>query len=258
MTFAVQAEVYDRFVGRYGAVLGRELAGRAGAGAGMRVLDVGAGTGKLTGVLVDLVGAENVAAVDPSEPFATALRGRFPLVEVHEARAENLPFADESFDAALAQLVFNFVSDPAGAAAEMRRVARRGGSVAAAVWDYSDRMPLLARFWEAAATVDAAGSAAHDERSRMRFAVEGGLGELWAESGLEDVQHGAIVVTASYEGFEDLWEPFTLGVGPAGAYAAALEPEAQAALRDEYRRRLGVPDGPFELEARAWYAVGRK
>jgi SAM-dependent methyltransferase len=258
LTFAVEADVYDRFVGRYGEPLGRALASHAGVEAGMRVLDVGAGTGKLTRILAALVGEENVAAADPSEPFAATLRDRFPRAEVHVASAEDLPFAEGSFDAVLAQLVFNFMADPDRGLAEMCRVARHRGRVAAAVWDYGEAMTLLTTFWAAAATIDSAGAAAFDERSRMRFGGEGGLGELWRAADLEDVEDGAIVVSASYESFDDLWEPFTLGVGPAGAYTASLEPESRTALRDDYFRRLGSPDGGFELQARAWYAIGTK
>jgi SAM-dependent methyltransferase len=258
MTFAVAAELYDRFVGRYGEPLARELAAVAGIEAGMRALDVGAGTGKLTGVLVDLLGAENVAAIDPSEPFVDALGERFPAGEVLQAKAEDLPFEDGRFDAALAQLVVNFLADPERGAKEMRRVVREGGVVAGAVWDYRGRMTLLTRFWEAAAAVDGRGAAARDERTRMRFGDLDELIGLWGDAGLRGVEGGEIVVFASYAGFDDLWEPFLGGVGPAGDYVLSLGPEAKRTLRKEYFRRLGSPDGPFQLEARAWYAVGRK
>jgi SAM-dependent methyltransferase len=258
MTFAVEAEIYDRFVGRYGDELGRELAGRADVQPGMRALDVGAGTGKLTRVLARIVGEENVAAVDPSEPFVAALTERFPAADVRMGAAEELPFADDAFDAVLAQLVMNFLRDPERGVDEMLRVARDGGVVAAAVWDYGQEMALLTTFWEAAAALDARGVEALDERARMRFGRENGLGELWLDAGVRGTTSGEIVVSAAYESFDDLWEPFTRGVGPAGAYAASLEPEAQQALRDDYYRRLGSPRGPFELTARAWYAVGRK
>ncbi|HEX5469912.1 MAG TPA: class I SAM-dependent methyltransferase [Gaiellaceae bacterium] len=256
MTFAVAAEAYDRFMGRYSGELGRELASRAGLRPAMRALDVGAGTGKLTGALAEIVGEENVAAVDPSEPFAETLRERFPHADVRRASAEDLPFPDEEFDAVLSQLVLNFVADPKRALAEMRRVARRGGVAAAAVWDYGEAMTMLTRFWEAAATIDADGAEALDERRTMRLSAEGGLAELWETTGLADVEGGAIVVSTSYESFDELWKPYLAGVGPAGAYAASLAPDAQEALRDEYRRRLGSPEGAFTLEARAWYAVG--
>jgi len=258
VTFEVEAQVYDRFVGRYGEELGQALADRVGAREGMRALDVGAGTGKLTGVLAERLGEDNVAAVDPSEAFVAALTSRFPAAAIRAGAAEELPFADGSFDAVFAQLVVNFLADPEQGAAEMRRVAREDGVVAAAVWDYRGRMTLLTTFWEAAAAVDERGIEARDERTRMRFGELDELVELWRGAGLRDAEGGQIVVAASYESFDDLWEPFTAGVGPAGAYAVSLEPDALVALREEYRGRLGSPEGPFELEARAWYAVGKK
>ena len=127
MTFNVAPEMYDRFMGRYGDALGRALSERAGVRPGMRALDVGAGTGKLTAVLTEILGEENVAAVDPSEPFASALAEQFPAADVRRGTAEELPFEDGSFDAVFAQLVVNFLTDPEGGAAEMARVAKEGG-----------------------------------------------------------------------------------------------------------------------------------
>jgi SAM-dependent methyltransferase len=255
VTFSVQAEAYDRFVGRYGEALGRALAERAGVEREMRALDVGAGTGKLTGVLSELLGEENVAAVEPSEPFVEALRVRFPAADVHLGAAEELLWEDDSFDAVFAQLVFNFMADPERGAREMRRVTREGGVVAGAVWDYGAGMTLLTTFWEAASAV---GGADADERTTMRFGAEGALATFFREAALHDVTDGAIVVSAAYESFEDLWEPLTKGVGPAGAHVVALPPDDREILRAELDRRLGSPQGPFELDARAWYAVGTK
>jgi len=258
MTFAVAAESYDRFVGRYSDGLGRALAERARIEPAMSVLDVGAGTGKLAGVLAEIVGEQNVSAVDPSEPFAAALAERFPAAEVRIAAAEELPFEDESFDAVLAQLVINFMADPERGASEMRRVAREEASVVAAVWDYRGEMTMLATFWEAAAAIDERGAAARDERTRMRFGDPEELVRLWKQAGLREIDAGEIVVSASYEDFDDLWKPFLDGVGPAGDFAVSLDPGRQADLREEYLRRLGSPEGPFELRARAWYAVGTR
>jgi SAM-dependent methyltransferase len=257
VTFAVPADAYDRFVGRYSYALCERLAKVAGITAGSSVLDVGAGTGVGTRRLVELVGPERVAAVDPSEPFVEALRDRFPGVDARLASAESLPFDDGAFDATLAQLVVNFMSDPEGGVAEMRRVTQEGGVVAACVWDYAGEMPLLNTFWDAAEALAGDDVRAIDERREMRFRRGGELGSLWRQAGLEQVEEGEVVVSAEYESFADLWEPFTMGVGPAGGYAASLDQERQEGLRAEYRRRLAVPDGSFELSARAWFAVGR-
>jgi SAM-dependent methyltransferase len=257
MTFAVPAEAYERFIGRYSYGLCDALAGAAGITAGSSVLDVGAGPGVGTRRLVELVGPERLTAVDPSEPFVEALRERFPASDVRLAPAESLPFPDGSFDAALAQLVVNFMSDPESGVAEMRRVTREGGVVAGCVWDYAGEMTLLRTFWDAAEALGGDDVGAVDERREMRFRERGELGRLWRQAGLEQVEEGEIVVSAEYAGFDDLWEPFTAGVGPAGAFARSLDPERREALRADYHRRLAVPAGPFTLSARAWSAVGR-
>ncbi len=257
MTFAVAAGAYDRLVGRYSYALMDALVGAAGLEAGAAVLDVGAGTGGGLRRLVELVGLERLAAVDPSEHFVGALRERFPGLVVRLSPAESLPFDDDSFDATLAQLVVNFMADPEAGVAEMRRVTRPGGAVAACVWDYAGEMTLLRTFWDAVAELDGEGAAAVDERTRMRFGRSGELVALWRDAGLDDVEEGEIVAAAAYESFDDLWEPFTLGAGPAGAYAASLAPGPRERLKAAYRRRLAVPDGPFELTARAWFVVGR-
>jgi len=255
-TFRTPAEAYDRHIGRYSGELARALIDAAGVQAGDRALDVGCGPGPLAAELAALLGAEQVAAVDPSEPFTAACRVRLPGVRVEVAAAEALPFEDVAFDRALAQLALNFMSDPSAALAEMRRVTRSGGTVAAAVWDYAGEMTLLRRFWDAAVQEDPS-AADHDEGRTMPFCSPDELRGLWAAAGLEDVEVSAVVVGAVYEGFEDLWGPFEAGVGPAGAYAAALPAARRAALKDGFRRRLGVGAEPFRLSARAWVATGR-
>jgi SAM-dependent methyltransferase len=222
----------------------------------MRALDVGCGPGALVSALAERLGAENVSGADPSEPFVEACRARVPGAEVVVAAAEALPFPDDQFDAALSQLVVNFMDDPEAGVGEMARVTRPGGVVASAVWDYSGEMTLLRAFWDAAREVDPEGGAAADESAVMRWSGEGDLAELWARVGLADVRFGELTVRAAYEGFEDLWWPLPTGVGPAGAYTKSLDDQGRAALHDALRRRLGVGDEPFELTARAWAAVG--
>jgi SAM-dependent methyltransferase len=248
-------EGYDRHAGRYSPALAAGLLDVAGIEPGMRALDVGCGPGALTRALAGRLGADRVAAVDPSEPFARACRDRVPGADVRVASAERLPFAAGEFDAVVSQLVINFLPDAAAGVAEMRRVARPGGLVAAAVWDYAGRMTLLRSFWDAAVAVDP-GAAAKDESRVMRHCTPDGLEALWTAAGLDDVRTGDLVVSARYEGFDDLWAPLDLGVGPAGAFVVSQKPARRAAIRDELRRRLGEPDGPFTLDARAWWVVG--
>jgi SAM-dependent methyltransferase len=254
MTFAAPADSYDRYMGRYSRRLAPLFADFADARAGMRALDVGCGPGALTECLAKLLGAERVAAADPSEPFVEACAQRVPGADVRRASAETVPWADDSFDAVLSQLVVNFMDDSARGVREMLRVARKGGVVAACTWDYAEGMEMLATFWDAAVALDPAAPA---ESKRMRFGKPDELRGLWLDAGLDDVSIDAMEVTERYESFVDYWNPFTAGVGPGGAYCASLSPGAQEALRDECRRSLGDPAGAFELQARAWAVRGR-
>jgi SAM-dependent methyltransferase len=250
------AAAYDRAVGRYGASLAAELIAFARIEPGIRALDVGCGTGALTASLADLLGAENVAGAEPSEPFAEACRARVPGVEVVVAGAEELPFAGGAFDAALSQLVLNFMRDAEAGVREMTRVTRPGGVVASCVWDYAGEMTLLRAFWDAARDVEPERAAAADEGVVMRWCTEDELRGLWEAAGLVGVRTASLTARAVYESFEDLWAPFPSGIAPSGAFAASLGEEGRAALRDAFRRRLGVGDEPFELTARAWAARG--
>ena len=248
--FDVAAEKYDRFMGRYSRLLSAQLADLARVQRGQRVLDVGCGPGALTEELVARLGPEAVTAVDPSAPFVAAARARHPGVEVVEAPAEQLPFPDRAFDGALAQLVVHLMSDPAAGLAEMVRVTRRDGVVAACVWDYAGRTDPLSDFWRAARALDPG----VDDESHRAGTAEGHLEELLEAAGLHDVEGAALSVGLEHSSFEGWWEPFTLGVGPAGTYVASLDPEARAALRE--RCRATLPPAPFVVTARAWAARG--
>ena len=250
VSFAVAAEAYDRFMGRYSTKLAPGLADLAGVQRGQRALDVGCGPGALTGELVARLGAEAVAAVDPSEPFVIAARERHPGVEIRRAAAEELPFSDAEFDVVLAQLVVHFMADPIAGLREMARVTRPGGVVVACVWDHAGRRGPLSLFWTAVRQLD---PAAQDE-SELAGARAGHLAELFKAAGLRNVDETDLAVRVEYASFEDWWEPFTLGVGPAGAYVAGLE----AVRRDELKERCRqlAPVAHFTLEAVAWAARG--
>jgi SAM-dependent methyltransferase len=249
MAFEVAADAYDRFMGRYSARLAPQFADFAGVHPGQRVLDVGCGPGALTRVLVERLGTDEVTAVDPSEQFVVAARERHPGVDVQRAPAEELPFADGEFDAALAQLVVHFMADPARGLAEMHRVTREGGVVAACVWDHAGGQTPLAPFWAGVHELDP------DEvgESGMAGGREGHLTQLFEEAGLRNVEETALPVQVEHSTFEEWWEPFTLGVGPAGSYVTTLDPARQAELRELVRRRVGPK---VSIAARAWSARG--
>jgi SAM-dependent methyltransferase len=250
VSFAVSADAYDRFMGRYSTGLAPGLADLAGVQRGQQALDVGCGPGALTGELVARLGAEAVAAVDPSESFVIAARERHPGADVRLAAAEELPFPDGGFDVALAQLVVHFMADPIAGLREMARVTLPGGVVAACVWDHAGRRGPLSLFWTAVRQLD---PAARDE-SELAGARAGHLVELFEAAGLHDVDDTELAARVEYASFEDWWEPFTLGVGPAGAYVAGLDAVQREELKERCRQL--APDAPFTLEAIAWAARG--
>ena len=195
MSFDVPADRYDRYMGRYSRQLSAQMADLAGVSAGQRVLDVGCGPGALTTELVARLGEASVAAVDPSEPFVAAARERNPGVDVRRASAEQLPFEGGTFDAAIAQLVVHFMTNPVGGLTEMRRVTRAEGVVALRV-------------------------AIHQERPA---------------AGLRDVRASLVTASVEHASFDAWWELFTFGIGPAGGYLVSLDPERQAQLRETCR-----------------------
>ena len=248
MSFDVAADAYDRFMGRFAAPLAPEFADFADIRQGQRALDVGCGPGALTGELVNRLGAEAVAAVDPSEPFVAAARARHPGVDVRSASAEQLPFDDDSFDVVLAQLVVHFMADPVAGIAEMARVARPGGGVAACVWDFERGGAPIAAFWRAARDLDPGVA----DESGLPGARQGHLTELFGAAGLRDVEESTVSASVEHATFDEWWNPFTLGVGPAGGYLRGLDDERRAAL--EARCRELLPGEPLRITATAWAA----
>ena len=250
MTFDVAAARYDRFMGRYSSKLAPRFCEFAGIGVGQRVLDVGCGPGALTAELVGMVGEAAVSAVDPSQQFVDAARGRYPGVDVQLASAEDLPYQDGEFDAACAQLVVHFMSDPVAGLAEMARVTRSGGRVAACVWDHAGGRSTISAFWQAVRELRLE---AEDE-SELPGARRGHLPQLFSSAGIDRIEEAELTVRVEHESFDDWWSPFTLGVGPAGAYAQTLGDEELASVCDWCRRLLG--DGPLTLTATVWAARG--
>jgi SAM-dependent methyltransferase len=250
MSFAVAADAYDRYMGRYSARLAPQLAEYAGVRSGQRVIDVGCGPGALTCELVDRLGPTNVFAIDPSEPFVAAIRERFPGVDVRLAAAEQLPFLDKGFNAALAQLVVHFMSDPVAGLREMARVVHHDGVVGACVWDHAGEQSPLSVFWRAARELDPE----VEDQSRRAGVREGHLAELFVQAGLRNVESTALEATVVHASFEEWWGPFTLGVGPAGVYMSRLDADRRNELMKRCRELL--PQAPFEIAARAWTARG--
>jgi len=244
-------------MGRWSRELAGPLVRFAGVRDGDAVLDVGAGTGSMAAAVASTP-ATRFVGLDPAAAYVAFARARYGNERTWftVGDGQRLPFHDGAFDRTLSLLAINFVLDPQKAAAEMTRVTRRRGIVAAAVWDYGDGMEMLRLFWDAVVALRP-NDAPKDER-HMRLCRHGELATLWRSHDLQDVTEDALTVTTAFASFDDYWTPFLDKQGPAGHYVAALPASDRDALQRALRHRL-IGDGPdhaFTLTARAWAARG--
>lgn len=252
-----RGDPYEQYVGRWSRRVAPRFLSWLRIPAGRRWLDVGCGTGALCAAIVDHCSPSSVVGVEPSEGFlATAREHLAGRAVLRRGSATRIPLDDASVDVVVSGLVLNFVPDPRAALAEMARVTGGGGTIGAYVWDYAGKMELMRFFWDAAVELDP-DAARMDEGSRFPLCRPEALVELLAGTGLDGVEVVAIDIPTPFASFEDYWQPFLGGQGPAPAYAMALEEMARARLRDRLRERVPVAaDGSISLTARAWAARG--
>ena len=253
-----QGSPYERYVGRWSRRVAPPFLSWLDVPGGRSWLDVGCGTGALCAAIVDRCSPASVAGVEPSEGFLkTAKENLGGQVALHQGSATAIPLGDASVDAVVSGLVLNFVPDQPGAVKEMSRVVRKGGVIAAYVWDYAGKMELMRVFWDAAVELDPA-AAKLDEGPRFPLCRPEALQKLFEGAGLQGVEVKPIDIPTRFAGFDDYWQPFLGGQGPAPAYAMSLDEAARTRLRERIRTRLPAqPDGSIPLSARAWAVRGR-
>jgi SAM-dependent methyltransferase len=246
-------DLYERYVGRWSRLVAPLFVDAIEVPGGRRWLDVGCGTGALSAAILERGSPSSVVGVDPSQGFRDTARGRLgDRVSLHAGNATAIPLGDASVDVVVSGLVLNFVPDQPAALAEMKRVAAPGGTIAAYVWDYAEKMELMRHFWDAAISLDA--SVAHmDELVRFPVCRPEPLKRLFADAGLQDIEVSAIDIATPFASFDDYWAPFLGGQGPAPSYAMSLDEAARQRLRDTLEQRIAVnPDGSITMIARAW------
>lgn len=252
-----QGDAYERYIGRWSRQVAPLFLSWLGIPAGRRWLDVGCGTGALSGAILDRCAPASVTGVEPSAGFrALAIRQLGSRARVLPGSADALPLEDASCDVAVCGLVLNFVPDVSAALAQMRRVVAPGGTIAAYVWDYADRMEVIRLFWEEAVSLDAEAARLH-EGARFPLCHPHALKAAFEQAGLGGVAVVPLDSTAGFAGFDDYWQPFLGGQGPAPAYVAGLPESERHALRNALQERLaGGADGAIRLNARAWAVRG--
>lgn len=244
---------YEQYVGRWSRQVAPLFLSWLGIPAGRRWLDVGCGTGALCAAIVDHCSPSSVVGVEPSDGFLkTAKENLADRAALHQGSATAIPLGATSVDVVVSGLVLNFVPDQRAALAEMARVTGKGGTIAAYVWDYAGKMEPMRYFWDAAVELDP-NAAQLDEGIRFPLCRPEALEKRFAGAGLKGVEVKPIDIPTPFTNFDDYWQPFLGGQGPAPAYAMSLDETARARLRDRIRERIPVQaDGSVSLTARAW------
>ena len=253
-----RGDPYERYVGRWSRRVAPLFLDWLGEPAGRRWLDVGCGTGALGAAILFRCAPAALTGVEPSPGFlAVARRQLGGAATLREGSATALPLEPATVDVVVSGLVLNFVADVPAALAEMIRVAARGATVAAYVWDYTGTMDLMRLYWEAAAEIDPS-ALRLDEGRRFTICRPEALAAAWTGAGLAAVETTPIDIATDFASFDDYWQPFLGGQGPAPAHAMSLDEQTRARLRERLRERVGaLPGGAASMKARAWAVRGR-
>jgi SAM-dependent methyltransferase len=248
---------YEYFMGRWSKLVANSFVDWLSPKARLRWLDVGCGSGALGEAIVTKSDPAALTAIDQSEGFVRKAQERLGTrATCKVADAHSLPMDDASVDMAVCGLVLNFIPSPEKALAEMRRVTASGGTVAAYIWDYAGTMEFLNHFWDVAVELNPGASELH-ERRRFASSSPEAWSALFTRAGIADVEAGSIEITTHFADFDDYWQPFLGGQGPAPTYVSKLMPAQRDALRDELMHRLPIEqDGSIQLSARAWAVRG--
>lgn len=252
-----QGSPYEAYIGRWSRQIAPLFLAWLDPAPGLRWIDVGCGTGALSAAILERSSPASVVGIDPSEGFLALARERLgDRARLLAGDAAALPVAPGACQMLVSGLVLNFVPDLPAALAEMRRVTVPGGGIAAYVWDYADAMEITRRFWDAAAALDATAAQLH-EGVRFPLCRPEALRAAFDAAGLTRVETTALELTARFTGFDDYWQPFLGGQGPAPAYAMSLSEPRREQLRASLASTMPVAaDGTIALKARAWAVRG--
>jgi ubiquinone/menaquinone biosynthesis C-methylase UbiE len=257
---AADGDGYERLMGRWSRLLAEPFLDFAGLADGERVLDVGCGTGHLAHAVARTGRAAAVHAVDLSPAYIEHARRHTPPAQIQfdVGDACALPFGDHTFDRVLAMLVLHFVPQTAQAIAEMRRVARPGGVVAACVWDARGGFVANRLFFDTAAALDPRASERRARNYTRPMTRPGELAQAWHDAGLIDVSEAAVCIRMEYASFNDYWAPYLGKDGPGAEYVATLNDDERARLRAAVQAAYldGEADGPRSYAAIAWAVKG--
>lgn len=254
------ASAYERYVGRWSRLVARQFATWLDIPTASTWLDVGAGTGILTRVILEQSAPHNVVGLDLSEQYLEYARQVITdeRVDWRVGDASEITWGAPAFDVAVAGLVLNFVPAPEDVVRGMKEAIRQEGLVAAYVWDYGDRMQMMRQFWDAAAAIDPA-ARAFDAGAQFAICKPDNLRSLFATTDLTEIEVIPIDIQTRFSDFDDFWLPFLGAQGSVSKYLRSLNDDQRHAIQQQLLQQLPInPDNSIHLSARAWAIKGRR
>ncbi len=243
---------YEYFMGRWSKLMAPVFLEWLNFPYNLSWLDIGCGTGALSEAIYRNYKPTNLSSIDPSAEFLEKARERLSDEgDFVVGTASNIPKANDTFDIVVSGLALNFFPDLISAFSEMKRVLKANGTIAAYVWDYADRMDFLRLFWDAACQVN---PDAHNLDEGIRFPIcnTDNLKVAFQEAGLADIETSYLEINTVFRNFEDYWNPFLGGQGPAPGYLASLNKDLQEEIKTNIHKKLTIEsDGSIKLLARA-------
>ena len=256
---AATGEGYELQMGRWSRLLAEPFLDFCGCAEGESILDAGCGTGSLSSALAQR-GNMSIVGVDLSSEYIdyARSRNRNPQVKFKVADVCALPFDDACFDRVVSLLVLHFVPQTAKAIREMRRVARPGATVAAAVWDARGGFVANRIFFDTAAAVNEKGNARRARNYTRPMTRPGELPAAWHAAGFNNIRQTLLSIRMEFASFEDYWAPYVGKDGPGAEYVGTLTGAEQAHLREMVQRAYldGEDDGVRSYAATAWAVSG--
>jgi SAM-dependent methyltransferase len=254
------AAAYETYVGRWSKLVARQFIHWLNIETESVWLDVGAGTGILTQVILDQASPKKIIGVDTSEYYLEYARHSVSdeRVEFRVGDVDSIKLEPPDFDVAVAGLVLNFLPSSQDGIQSMKDATKVDGTVAAYVWDYGERMQMMRYFWDSAITVDPSANA-FDSGRRFTICDPRNLQTVFESAGLKQVEVMPIDIQTTFANFDDFWRPFLSAQGSVSKYLRSLDEEKRTVIRDHLRQQLPIEsDGMIHLTARAWAAKGKR
>jgi SAM-dependent methyltransferase len=251
----LSGDPYEYYMGRWSSRVAESFIDWLSLSPGLEWLDIGCGSGALSEAVINKHNPDNVTAIDQSEGFVKTAQKRLGnRVNCRVGNAFELPLEDASVNAAISGLVLNFLPEPEKALIEMKRVTMPGGSVAVYVWDYAGKMDLLNYFWDTAVELNPKAFNLHEGR-RFPDTDSVGLKDIFKRAGFSEIETAPLEINTDFHDFDDYWQPFLGGQGPAPTYVLSLDEPERDKLRHALLERLPIQaDGSIPMVARAWAA----